>query len=321
MGFRHIPVMVDEVVSYLNCGPGKIFADCTLGGAGHARAILERILPGGLLIGIDQDRDAIDHAVRALQGYASNICLFHDHFINLPSILSRIGIGAIDGALADLGLSLYQIESSGRGFSFSREEPLDMRMNMDSKTTAKHIVNSETESRLEQIFRDYGEERWARKIARAIASARSTKNIRTSRELADIVCKAIPKRVASSQKIHPATRVFMALRIAVNRELDTLDEFIVNAVDALKPGGRLCVLSFHSLEDRIVKRRFKALETGCVCPTDFPKCVCGKHQQVRVLTRRVVRPTPQEIGVNPMSRSTRLRALEKIGGNRGGSGE
>jgi 16S rRNA (cytosine1402-N4)-methyltransferase len=317
MGFRHISVMVDEVLMYLNCGPGKIFVDCTIGGAGHARAIVEHILPDGLLIGIDQDKDAIDNAFHALSDHASHIRLYHDNFYNLPSILSRIGIDSIDGALADLGLSLYQIESSGRGFSFRRDEPLDMRMNMDSETTAEDIVNSETENRLEKIFRDYGEERWARKIARSIASVRSKRSIRTSRELAEIVCKAIPQRAGGPRKIHPATKVFMALRIAVNRELEILDEFIVNAVDALKPGGRLCILSFHSLEDRIVKHRFKALEKGCTCPPDFPRCVCGKQPQVRVLTRSVVRPTSQEVSANPMARSTRLRALEKIGGERG----
>jgi 16S rRNA (cytosine1402-N4)-methyltransferase len=317
MGFRHVPVMVEEVITYLNCGPGKIFVDCTLGGAGHARAILEHSGPDGLLIGIDQDWDAIDNARHALSDYASRIRLYHDNFINLTSILSRIGINAIDGAVADLGLSLNQIESSGRGFSFRRDEPLDMRMNMDSTITAEDIVNSETETRLEKIFRDYGEERWAGKIARNIASARSKRSIRTSKELADIVVKTIPQRAALSRKIHPATKVFMALRIAVNRELEILDEFIVNAVDALKPGGRLCILSFHSLEDRIVKHRFRALEKGCSCPPDFPKCVCGKEKQVRVLTRSVVKPTSREISVNPMARSTRLRAVEKIGQERG----
>jgi 16S rRNA (cytosine1402-N4)-methyltransferase len=317
MGFRHVPVMVDEVLSYLNCSPGKIFVDCTLGGAGHARAILEHITPDGLLIGIDQDKDAIENARHALGEYASRIRLFHDNFINLPSILSRIGIDAIDGVLADLGLSLHHIESSGRGFSFRRDEPLDMRMDTDSATTAEDIVNTETESRLEKIFRDYGEERWAGKIARNIASARSKRSIRTSKELADIVCKSIPQRAALPRKIHPATKVFMALRIAVNKELEILDEFVVNAVDALKPGGRLCILSFHSLEDRIVKHRFKALEKGCSCPPDFPQCVCGKQKKVRVLTRRVVRPTTQEVSANPMARSTRLRVLEKISQERG----
>jgi 16S rRNA (cytosine1402-N4)-methyltransferase len=318
MGFRHIPVMVNEVMTYLNCSPGKILVDCTLGGTGHARAILEHIIPDGLLIGIDQDRDAIDNAFRTLGDYAPHIRLCHDNFINLPSILSQIGIDSIDGALADLGLSLYQIESSGRGFSFQRDEPLDMRMNMDSETSAEDIINSETENRLEQIFRDYGEERWAGKIARKIASARSKRSIRTSRELAEIVYNAIPRRSALPRRIHPATKVFMALRIAVNRELEILDEFIDNAVNALKPGGRLCILSFHSLEDRIVKHRFRALERGCTCPSDFPQCVCGKQPQVRVLTRNVVRPTSQEVLANPMSRSTRLRALEKISGERRG---
>ncbi len=312
MRFRHIPVMVEEVLRYLNCKPGKTYVDCTVGGAGHAGAILEKTAPDGLLIGIDQDKDAIDHAFAALSDHASRIRLFHDNFINLPSVLSRIGMGAMDGVLADLGLSLYQIESSGRGFSFRNDEPLDMRMNLDSDMTAEHIVNAETASRLKEIFSKFGEEQWAGKIARKIVSARAQKPIRTSRQLADLVCAAIPRHAQRSQKIHPATRVFMALRIAVNRELEILDAFIGHAVNALKPGGRLCILSFHSLEDRIVKHRFRDMEGKCHCPPDLPRCVCGRKQIARVITRHAVRPTSQEIAANPMARSTRLRALERI---------
>jgi 16S rRNA (cytosine1402-N4)-methyltransferase len=312
MTFRHIPVMVDEVLSYLDCDRGKIYADCTLGGAGHARAILEKILPDGILIGIDQDKDAIENARQVLNSYAPNIRLFHDNFINLPSILSQVGIVSVDGVLADLGMSLYQIESSGRGFSFKTDEPLDMRMNTDATITAEDLINTETEGRLKNIFREYGEERWAGKIARKIIIARSKRSIRTSKELAAIVREAIPQRTASQRKIHPATKVFMALRIAVNRELDVLNDFIVKAVDALNPGGRICILSFHSLEDRIVKHRFRELAKGCICPPDFPQCVCGKSKKVRLLTTNVVRPTIEEIKTNSMARSTRLRAAEKL---------
>lgn len=312
MQFRHTPVMVSEVLSYLDCKPGDLVADCTLGGAGHARAILERILPGGVLIGIDQDKDAIRYAAEVPAMERSCVRLFHDNFENLPSILSQIGIIALDGVLADLGLSQYQIEASGRGFSFRQHEPLDMRMNADADVTAGDIVNTASEKRLESIFREYGEERWAGRISRKIVAARAGKTIRTAKELADLVEAAVPRRDAARRKIHPATKVFMALRIAVNRELDILDDFIIAAVESLKPGGRICIVSFHSLEDRIVKTRFREMAKDCVCPPDFPQCVCRRQPQIRVLTRRVVRPAADEIDVNPMARSARLRAAEKL---------
>jgi len=312
MQFRHTPVMVREVLSHLDCKPGDLVADCTLGGAGHARAILECILPGGMLIGIDQDRDAVGHAADVLAAESDRVRLFHDNFENLPTILSDIGITALDGILADLGLSQYQIEASGRGFSFREHEPLDMRMNADAEVTAGDIVNAESEDRLSFIFRKYGEERWAGRIARRIVAARAAKAIRTARELADLVEAAVPRRDAAKRKIHPATKVFMALRIAVNRELEILDDFIIAAVNCLKPGGRICIVSFHSLEDRIVKTRFREMEKACVCPPGFPVCVCRRQPEIRVLTRKVVRPAEDEIHVNPMARSARLRAAEKL---------
>ncbi len=314
MEFRHTPVMVTEVLAYLNCRPGKVYADCTIGGSGHARAIVEKILPNGLLIGIDQDKDAVENAARVLAPYETNIRLFHDSFVHLPEILSRLNIVSVDGVLADLGLSLHQLEASGRGFSFRKNEPLDMRMNIDSPVTAEDIVNSETNDRLEQIFREYGEERWAGRIARRVVAARAKQRIQTSEMLARLVLEAVPQKDARSRKIHPATRVFMSLRIAVNRELESLDAFIPAAVDALHPKGRICVLSFHSLEDRIVKRRFKELEQGCICPSDFPRCVCGRKKKLRVLTRKAVRPTLDEITANPLARSARLRAAERVNG-------
>lgn len=312
MQFRHTPVMVREVLSYLDCKPGDLVADCTLGGAGHSRAILEHILPGGMLIGIDQDQYAIDHAGEALAAESDRVRLFHDNFKNLPAILSHVGITALDGILADLGLSQYQIEASGRGFSFRQHEPLDMRMNADADVTAGDIVNAASEDRLAFIFKEYGEERWAGRIARRIVAARAEKTILTARELADLVEAAVPKRDAARKKIHPATKVFMALRIAVNRELDILDDFIVAAVDRLKPGGRICIVSFHSLEDRIIKTRFREMARDCVCPPDFPRCVCRRQPEIKVLTRKVVRPTEDEISANPMARSARLRAAEKL---------
>jgi 16S rRNA (cytosine1402-N4)-methyltransferase len=312
MTYRHIPAMPKEVMFYLNCQPGKIYVDGTLGASGHARAIVEKISPDGLLIGIDRDRDAITNAEHVLQPYGSNVRLFHGNFTRLADYLSELNIAAVDGILIDLGLSLHQLKKSGRGFSFQKDELLDMRMDTRSPTTAQALVNRLAEAELGDLFRKFGEERWAKQIAHAITRIRKEKKIRSSKQLAQIVRRAVPKRATAGQKIHPATRVFMALRIAVNNELENLDSFMGNVADYLKPGGRLCVLSFHSLEDRIVKRHLKIMEKGCICPPLVPTCVCGKNSVVRPLTKRVARPKRDEIAANPMARSTRLRAAEKI---------
>jgi len=311
MPLKHIPVMISEVLHYLDCKPGKIYVDGTLGGAGHARAICSKISPGGVFIGIDQDIDAIKNAKNVLESFDITIRLFHGNFINLPEFLRQLNIKAVDGILLDLGISLHQIESSGRGFSFLRDEPLDMRMNKMSGITAEDLINTMDEKNLKKIFREYGEERWAGQIAKKIAASRKQKAIKSSRQLAQIVCDAVPKS-SFHQKIHPATRVFMAIRIAVNRELEMLNLFMENVADLLNPKARLCVLSFHSLEDRIVKHRLKTLEKGCVCPSDFPECICNQKPILRLLTKRVVRPSIEEIERNPMARSTKLRAAERI---------
>lgn len=312
MSYRHIPAMLNEVVNYLNCRPGNVYVDGTLGGCGHARAICEKIIPGGTLIGIDQDIDAVSNAETVLKDYSSNIHLFHGNFIRLPEFLEQLEIDSVDGILLDLGLSQHQIENSGRGFSFRKDEPLDMRMDIQSRQTAQELVNDLSQQELQELFRKYGEERRAKQIVKNIAGIRRREKIRTSKQLAQIIIDSIPAQAASKQKIHPATRVFMALRIAVNRELERLETFLEHAVDLLNPGGRLCVLSFHSLEDRIVKQRFKDLEKGCICPPKLPQCVCGQQPQLRILTKKVVRPTAEEIAANPMARSTRLRAAEKL---------
>jgi len=304
--------MLNEVVNYLNCRPGNVYVDGTLGGCGHARAICEKIFPGGRFIGIDQDIDAISNAERVLKDYTSNIHLFHGNFISLPEFLTQLEIDRVDGILLDLGLSLHHIENSGRGFSFRKDEPLDMRMDIQSPQTAENLINNLSQSELQKLFKEYGEERRAKQITRKIIKIRRQKKIQTSRQLAQIIVDSIPAQAAFKQKIHPATRVFMALRIAVNRELERLETFLEYAVDLLNPGGRLCVLAFHSLEDRIVKQRFKALEKGCTCPPQLPQCVCGQEPQLRILTKKVVRPTAEEIAANPKARSTRLRAAEKI---------
>ena len=312
MSYKHIPVMLSEVVHYLNCKPGKIYADCTLGGSGHAGAILEKIIPDGILIGIDQDIDAIKNAKRKLKPYKLNIHLFHDNFINLPKILSQLNITAVDGILLDLGISFHHLDSSGRGFSFRKDEPLDMRMNIESDTTAEELINTMDEKSLAEIFFKYGEERYSRKIAKKIVNVRKKEKIKSSRQLSEIVCGAVSGKASSKRRIHPATRVFMAVRIAVNKELNILNSFMETAFDLLKPEGRFCILSFHSLEDRIVKRKIKLMEGKCICPPALPRCVCNKTRVIRSLTKKVLRPTEEEVAANPMARSAKLRAIEKL---------
>ena len=311
MPYRHIPVMLSEVVDYLHCQPGKTYLDGTLGGAGHTTAILDRIHPHGCLIGIDQDLDAIENAKTVLQQAKTATHLFHGNYSQFPEFLTRLNIPAVDGMLLDLGISLHQLESSGRGFSFKYQEPLDMRMDVRSGIRAEELVNTLDEKKLTHIFKTYGEERWARQIARRIGIVRQKTAISTSLQLADIVSETIPRAKWKPGR-HPATRVFMALRIVVNHELDRLRQFMNMFADYLKPGGRVCVLTFHSLEDRIVKHGFKTLEKACTCPPDFPKCVCQKKSQIRVLTKKGLRPTEEEISLNPMARSTTLRVAEKL---------
>ena len=311
MSAYHLSAMLDEAVEMLACQPGKIIVDGTLGGCGHARRICEQIVPHGTFIGIDQDQDAIEQAHRVLPVEAPWIHIVHGNFVDLPLFLARLGIGAVDGILIDIGLSLHQIEASGRGFSFNRDEPLDMRMDVRERLSAADLVATLSEREMTDLFRRFGEERWAARIARQLAAQRRRTPITTSGQLARLVAEAVPA-AARAQKIHPATRVFMALRIAVNRELDVLERFLEVAVELLKPGGRLCVLAFHSLEDRLVKHRFRSLADPCTCPPSFPQCACGQRPMVRSLTRKVRRPTAAEIERNPRARSTRLRAVEKL---------
>ena len=312
MPYHHIPAMPREVAYYLNCQPGKIYVDCTLGGCGHARGICEKMIPGGMLIGIDQDADAIQHAEVALKDYLQHVHLFHGNFAHTAEFLSQLDIAAVDGMLLDLGLSFHQLAQSGRGFSFKADEPLDMRMDVRSDTTAEVLIQRLDEADLADLFFRYGEERHSRAIARKIVEIRKRRTISTSCQLAEIVSGAVPPFARYKSKIHPATRVFMALRIAVNHEIERLEEFLKQAADLLNPGGRLCVLSFHSLEDRMVKQHMRGLQSKCTCPSDFPRCVCNKIPKARLLTSKAVRPTENEIQQNPMARSTRLRAMEKL---------
>lgn len=312
MPYHHISVMPEEAIQHLNCGPGKIIVDGTLGGAGHARVILERILPGGVFIGLDQDADALTNAETVLAKFKTSTHLIRSNFADLAAELSRLNIEAVDGILLDLGLSLHQLEKSGRGFSFQKNEPLDMRMDTRETTTAAELVNSLPEKGLADLLYRLGEERQSRRIARNIVSARATRPIQSSKELADIVSRSIPSKVRHSQRIHPATRTFMALRIAVNHELERLETFLDTVPELLNPGGRLCVLSFHSLEDRIVKQRINTLVDPCTCPVELPACVCNRKPLFKKITRKALKPSSEEVLANPMSRSTRLRVAEKL---------
>lgn len=311
MADYHISCMPAEAVHYLNLKPGGTYVDGTVGGAGHSRLICEGIQPDGLLIGIDQDLDAIRHAREVLAPFFPRVSLHHDTFSHLDQIIHALGLDGVDGILLDIGLSQHQLAGSGRGFSFQRDEPLDMRMNAEAEMTAADVVNHWDLDALIRIFRDYGEERRARSIAKAIVKARARQPLESSKTLADLIYRSVPAAAARRQKIHPATRVFQALRITVNRELDRLERTLPVAVDCLNPGGRLCVLSFHSLEDRIVKQTFREMARTCTCPPRAPVCTCRGKARVNVLTRKVVRPTAAEIDANPMARSTRLRAVEK----------
>ncbi len=286
--------------------------DGTLGGAGHSLAILKEIGSSGTLIGIDQDIDAIKNAEIKLADYKDNIRLVHNNFDVLPDILGKLQIEKVDGILIDIGLSQHQLEGSGRGFSFRKDEPLDMRMDVRADMKAEDLVNTMDAKALADIFFRFGEEKFSRQIARKIVQEREKLPITTSRMLAELVYDTIPAKAIAKQNIHPATRIFQALRIAVNKEIDRLQIFLDNFSDLLNPKGRLCVLSFHSLEDRLIKKKIHELEKECVCPSDFPICVCETVKQVKSLSKKVIRPTQEEVNINPMARSTKLRACEKI---------
>ncbi|MBI5599851.1 MAG: 16S rRNA (cytosine(1402)-N(4))-methyltransferase RsmH [Deltaproteobacteria bacterium] len=303
--------MADEVVSYLNCRPGGIYVDGTLGGAGHARFILEKTSPDGRVIGLDVDEDAVEQARVVLRPYGERAVILRENYKNVKTVLTREGIEGIDGMVIDAGVSSYQLGSPERGFSFTHDARLDMRMDRRIKVSAYELVNSLAEGELAGILRAYGEERKARAIARAIVRERKIKPVATTGELASIVERCFSPRLRHG-RIHPATRVFQALRIAVNNELENLKAGLEGGVLSLRPGGRMVVVSFHSLEDRLVKTAFRRMTSGCVCPRDVPRCVCGETPRARLITKRAVFPSPGEIEANPRARSARLRAVEKI---------
>ena len=310
MVFHHIPVMMGEVISHLNLKQGGTYVDCTLGGGGHTLEIIKKIQPGGRVIGIDQDPSALEAARERLKGFEPSVTFVHSNFYRLKEMFVELGLDKTDGVLFDLGVSSPQLDAGERGFSYMQDAPLDMRMNPGDAVTAQTIVNEMTEQELTTIIRDYGEEKWARRIARFIVDYRENHPICKTGELVEIIKKAIPAG-ARREGPHPAKRTFQALRIAVNDELNRFEGALQDAVDILKPGGRVCVISFHSLEDRIAKEVFREMAKSCVCPPGLPICRCNKKQLVRVITKKPVLPTSEETEVNPRARSAKLRAAEK----------
>lgn len=307
----HKPVLLNEAVECLQCTPGKTYVDGTAGGGGHSRAILERTAPNGRLIAIDWDDHALERVERALEEHRDRILLLRDSFARLPAILKERNIPAVHGILLDLGLSSFHVDDPERGFSFSQPGPLDMRMDRRNPVTAADLVNTLSEAELAELIYRLGEERQSRKIARKLVRARAEAPITTSDRLAEIVVAAIPPGRRTRLR-HPATRTFLALRLAVNRELEQLQAFLDGVLDCLHPGGRLAVISFHSLEDRLVKQTFARWARACHCPPDWPACRCDGQALVRPVVRKPIVPPPEEVRLNPRARSARLRVVEKV---------
>ena len=308
MEFKHIPVLFRESIDALDIKPDGLYADCTAGGGGHSNAILDRLSGNGRLVAIDRDPEAIETLTKRFEG-RENVSIVNDNFFNIKSILSQFTDEGADGILADLGVSSHQLDDAARGFSFHADAPLDMRMSMQGMSAAD-AVNSLSQRELQDIIYRYGEDKFAPRIAAGIVRARAEKPIETTLELAEIVKSSIPA-AARREGGHPARRTFQALRIYVNGELDGLDRAIVDMFDSLKVGGRLAIITFHSLEDRAVKQTFTSLCEGCICPPEFPVCVCGRKSRGR-LPQKAAAPSKAELEENPRSRSARLRVIEKI---------
>ena len=309
--YGHYSVLLAETVDSLNIKPGGVYVDCTLGGAGHSARILEKMGGDGKLVGIDRDEYAIQKASQRLEKYKDNILLIKGNFCDAPELLSENGIHKIDGVVADLGVSSFQLDNADRGFSYMHDAPLDMRMSRQDKLSAYDVVNGYEEKELSRIINLYGEERFASKIAYNICRTREKQPIKTTAELAEVVKNSIPAKNRADGP-HPAKRTFQAIRIEVNGELDVIDKMILGLFPMLESGGRMAVITFHSLEDRIVKHTFAELAKGCECPPDFPVCVCGKKPQGVVVTKKPILPSEQEPEENPRSRSAKLRVCEKI---------
>lgn len=310
MEFVHKPVLLNECIDNLKIKPDGIYLDGTLGGAGHSLEIAKSLNEKGMLIGIDRDIEAINASSERLVGLKPTIKLVNDNYKNIKNVLTTLNILKVDGILLDLGVSSYQLDNPDRGFSYRYDAPLDMRMCTEDKLTAKIVVNEYTKEELIRIFRDYGEEKWAVRVADFIVNERKTREINTTFELVDIIKAAIPAG-ARVDGGHPAKRIFQAIRIEVNGELESLRNAISDAIDCLAPGGRLCVISFHSLEDRIIKEVFNEAAKGCKCPSDFPKCVCNNKKTVNILSKKPIISTDDELDDNNRAHSAKLRVVEK----------
>ncbi len=310
MEFHHISVLLNECIDNLNIRPDGIYVDGTMGGGGHSLEIAKRLTTGRLIC-IDQDPNAHEAAGKRLAEYKDRITFVRDNFGNIADILDSLGIEKIDGMLLDIGVSSHQLDEAERGFSYQQDAPLDMRMNPDRPFSAYDVVNGYDEDELDRVIFTYGEERWARRIAQFIVKERENKPIETTGELVDIIKKAVPKG-ARKDGPHPAKRTFQAIRIEVNGELEVLQRAIDDVAARLAVGGRLCIITFHSLEDRIVKEAFRKQENPCICPPQFPVCVCGKKPLGRVITRKPILPSKEELEENPRSRSAKLRVLEGV---------
>ena len=308
MEFKHTSVLLNETIDSMMVRSDGIYLDGTLGGAGHSSHIASKLTTGHLY-GTDQDGDAIEAATKRLEPYADKVSIIRTNYRNAVGILREMGIGGVDGILLDLGVSSWQFDNGDRGFSYNTDAPLDMRMDTRKDLSAAVIVNEYPEEEIRRILRDYGEERFAPQIARGIAKAREAKRIETTFELNDIIRESIPAKFRANG--HPSRQTFQALRIACNDELDVLEGSLEEMADFLNPGGRFCIITFHSLEDRIVKNAFKRFEDPCICPPGFPKCVCGRVSKGKVITRKPIVPSEEEIKDNPRSRSAKLRVFER----------
>ena len=310
MEFYHRPVLLEECLEGLALRPQGVYLDGTLGGGGHSAAILERLGPQGRLYGIDRDPQALQAATARIQD--SRFTPIRGNFHQAKALLAQHGVANLDGALLDLGVSSHQLDARERGFSYHDDAPLDMRMDPDQPFSARDLVNQWSQEDIARVLRDYGEEKWAAQIARVLCDRRQSRPIQTTAQLVDIVDAAIPKKVRARDGSHPARRTFQALRIAVNDELVPLEQALRDLAELLVPGGRLCVIAFHSLEDRVVKNTFRSLADPCTCPKNLPVCVCGKTPTVRLITRKPITATPQELAENARARSATLRVLEKL---------
>lgn len=310
MEFKHVSVLLQETIDGLNIKPEGIYVDGTLGGGGHAFHVCEKLDDTGRFIGIDQDEDAIAAATKRLEPFQEKVTIIRSNYCDMKEKLNEIGVSKVDGIVLDLGVSSYQLDTAERGFSYMADAPLDMRMDRRQELTARDIVNDYTEMELFGIIRDYGEDKFAKNIAKHIVMAREESPIETTHELIEVIKRAIPMKIQKNGG-HPAKKTFQAIRIELNRELDVLKNTLENMIELLNPGGKICIITFHSLEDRIVKNIFKKNENPCICPHTFPVCVCGNISKGKATPRKPILPSEEELEVNSRSKSAKLRVFEK----------